>query len=731
MSLADEVNKLKALLDEGILTNVQFEDAKDAVIRKFAESAACEFEAHHGHGDQYVIHLFWDVSNCPLGENDRIAPLLHELKSKLKLLFSKLIPGWDPHTSALRGQFYLNAKVSNGLMSSKIEDLRDVGLTHVDPGEKRGGDDHKMISDITQLASDPTIDSSKVVVVVITGDRDFSGSLRALQTNGFDKTVVIHNGNARPAFLSNAMFSLNWQDLRNETMEKYTLLGPFGSPLYYPSEQKTPKGKDKDRRRSPSPSRRLSPRSGYSSGQWTTTDSAFPRTPKTPRSARSRSPSKTPPKTPVRVSPDSEGSPVQKTILKRTDSKGQSALAVLKQAGNKASAVSTEPLVNWLDSGDGIGIEKATETVLNLHIQVLAVCDDTVFEAGKHAYLTCRTSAALYYDQQITVYLEPLLQLAGTGVPSYKTANLLRDVLVLHNGLLDLLKKPCDKQIIFPDPISITPNEEYLEVFNEFKAKCVDLRTGLFSSVEPLAKELLNRKSIGDIDTLPVAPSEDAGRIILREVVGICKTHPELSKAFAGSLSSIAKRFGNQAIYDVMTALSDATCFPIANLLSENACILSSCAATHKLVGEVLVQLSRASEKKITACLILLENSGEDLDTTVEGILAVDQTLGNLIEQLTLNKFSQAQHWNLGRVRTLRDNGWRSDGKVMLHAVSARKLKKEIKNAFKMCEKHEELKKLAREQYGECIVDGKVEFKKLTYGRAHALLREVRKLDRH
>eukprot|EP01064_Diplonema_japonicum_P008916 TRINITY_DN16393_c0_g1_i1.p1 TRINITY_DN16393_c0_g1~~TRINITY_DN16393_c0_g1_i1.p1 ORF type:complete len:738 (+),score=115.43 TRINITY_DN16393_c0_g1_i1:34-2247(+) len=733
MSLADEVNKLKALLDDGILNLAQFEDAKNAVIKSFASPPSVEEPRHAA--DEYVIHLFWDVSNCPMSECDKIAPILHEIKHNLKKKFSKECHGWDPFASVTRGQFYLNAKVSHGLMSSQIDDLRDVGLTHVDPGEKRGGDDHKMISDITQLATDPTIDSSKVVVVVITGDRDFSASLRTLKSNGFAKTLLIHNGSARKAFLSNAMFALDWNYIRSAAIEaKLSINGNGGSSrtytgLYRPSEQRC---SSKHRKRSASPAvRAISRHESPDSAVPIVTGilkRGVPHTPLTPvtgsRPGTPRTfgtPGTTPPRTPPR-SPTSRDS---------FGSKGQAALEMLKQASVKSSRNASEyPLFSWLSTGEGIGVEKAAETMVILHKSVLDTCGS--IDHGDSGAMTIgnKTSAAFAYNYFIMVNIEPLIYTIGMGLPSYKVANLMSDLFVAHDKVVEQLAK-CDvSRVVCPFPFSMKHDRDLDTISPEVRSRCIMVRSAAFASASGLTRELLTRHGLGEISTLPIdEPEEFRVQVVVREVLKLCTTHPETIKNFAASLMTVSRQYGPSQVLEAVADVNDFNCFAVAGLLSHGYPVLGTEQGSLMLTIKVLEGCSSDSSKKVSACLQLLDSVGERLDESVEGIIAVDGALDALLEKSFMNKLTHSQQWLMARIRKLRSNGWREKGGEVLNKVSAPKLKSEIKDLFHNFKRQDLLKKLVREQYKECLVNSKLQYNKLTYGRAHALLRELKKLQ--
>jgi hypothetical protein len=57
-------------------------------------------------------------------------------------------------------------------------------------------------------------DPIRPVVCLITGDRDFSGTVEKLKAEGFDDFVLIHRDDARPVLLSNAPYAVKWSAVR-------------------------------------------------------------------------------------------------------------------------------------------------------------------------------------------------------------------------------------------------------------------------------------------------------------------------------------------------------------------------------------------------------------------------------------------------------------------------------------------------------------------------------------
>eukprot|EP01060_Flectonema_neradi_P015560 TRINITY_DN2219_c1_g2_i1.p1 TRINITY_DN2219_c1_g2~~TRINITY_DN2219_c1_g2_i1.p1 ORF type:complete len:841 (+),score=130.48 TRINITY_DN2219_c1_g2_i1:40-2523(+) len=224
ISLAQELTALQGLKAAGCLTEEQFELAKNAVIQKFMKELPGNAN-NAGHPKDWVLQIFWDMANCGISdsviEQGKIVQLIQTLKRRVTQALGN--PDFDAETAPFRGHVYYHDWGHKP--AEWLEDLRTMGFSHVDPGTKRGSDDHKMISDVSQLAIDKTVNSAMTVVVIITGDRDFRGCIQTLHTGGFDKTILVHNTFARKSFIANAKYSFIWEDVRNEVAPKKQIKG--------------------------------------------------------------------------------------------------------------------------------------------------------------------------------------------------------------------------------------------------------------------------------------------------------------------------------------------------------------------------------------------------------------------------------------------------------------------------------------------------------------------------
>eukprot|EP01065_Artemidia_motanka_P027709 TRINITY_DN328_c0_g1_i1.p1 TRINITY_DN328_c0_g1~~TRINITY_DN328_c0_g1_i1.p1 ORF type:complete len:839 (+),score=267.59 TRINITY_DN328_c0_g1_i1:46-2517(+) len=164
---------------------------------------------------QKVSHIFWDVANCPLPPGYAPEHAVDGLRRHVKRVFEL------KQEPLLRGRFYLCTRRREcgapPVPMHQLEDLTDLGFTHVDPGAKRGADDMKMKDDLSDLLLDTSVDPSRCVVCLVSGDRDFSGQLRALKEQGYG-TLLVHNWQARRSFRSLAEHTVQWQDLLDESL---------------------------------------------------------------------------------------------------------------------------------------------------------------------------------------------------------------------------------------------------------------------------------------------------------------------------------------------------------------------------------------------------------------------------------------------------------------------------------------------------------------------------------
>eukprot|EP01062_Namystynia_karyoxenos_P019456 TRINITY_DN1733_c0_g1_i3.p1 TRINITY_DN1733_c0_g1~~TRINITY_DN1733_c0_g1_i3.p1 ORF type:complete len:1282 (+),score=325.71 TRINITY_DN1733_c0_g1_i3:131-3847(+) len=188
----------------------------------------------------WSIRVFWDIANCTLHRQDSVHQTMAELRRRVA---EKVDPdgrnGWNYQTARMMGNFYLQISRDNWdstqfaqyrPTTGQIGDLRDLGLNLVDPGPKQGADDCRMRDDLTNLATDEAMVPHLVVVVVITGDRDFGNPLRLLIQHGYDKVVLVYSGKARSAFLQNVDHSILWDDVRYNSAP-----GPDAAPGAQPT----------------------------------------------------------------------------------------------------------------------------------------------------------------------------------------------------------------------------------------------------------------------------------------------------------------------------------------------------------------------------------------------------------------------------------------------------------------------------------------------------------------
>eukprot|EP01065_Artemidia_motanka_P032102 TRINITY_DN39154_c0_g1_i1.p1 TRINITY_DN39154_c0_g1~~TRINITY_DN39154_c0_g1_i1.p1 ORF type:complete len:795 (+),score=294.07 TRINITY_DN39154_c0_g1_i1:69-2387(+) len=162
--------------------------------------------------EQRVLHVFWDMANCSVTPDDSVVHLVKVLEERIMAACGLR------RRPVRRGRFYYNRPGGDsrwGVPERQLSDLSDQGFTHVDPGTKRGADDMKLKDEVSDLLHDPSIDPSRCVVCIISGDRDFSNQLMTLQHRSFT-TILIHNRHARGSFRSLASHTLLWEELKEE-----------------------------------------------------------------------------------------------------------------------------------------------------------------------------------------------------------------------------------------------------------------------------------------------------------------------------------------------------------------------------------------------------------------------------------------------------------------------------------------------------------------------------------
>ncbi len=97
-----------------------------------------------------------------------------------------------------------------------MQELSSLGIDNIDPGPKSGAVDIKMKDNISAFCEANRSMADNFIVVILSGDKDFSADLRNLQRAGYS-TVVAHPPDVAKAFISLAKESgpvVEWQPIR-------------------------------------------------------------------------------------------------------------------------------------------------------------------------------------------------------------------------------------------------------------------------------------------------------------------------------------------------------------------------------------------------------------------------------------------------------------------------------------------------------------------------------------
>jgi len=161
--------------------------------------------------------VFHDAENCYLGKaragvsDGELA--YNYFKAVRDLVISEGGDGSGTWQLFLHHQEHLGSHPSKRTL---MELSSCFGVLNVDPGPKSGAVDIKMKDTITTFCEANKANAESFIVVILSGDKDFSADLRNLQRSGY-KTIVAHPQRVAQAFVSLAKESgpvVEWQPIR-------------------------------------------------------------------------------------------------------------------------------------------------------------------------------------------------------------------------------------------------------------------------------------------------------------------------------------------------------------------------------------------------------------------------------------------------------------------------------------------------------------------------------------
>ena len=168
------------------------------------------------------IQIFHDAENCFFGNSQSldVALLCNKVIAKIKSVagLHHLLAG----AQCWSWKMYLPKQDQNNRWHpshKSVDALSNVGVSYICCPAKKDSVDTKMKDDLLVFSQGFRSQASSHLVVLLTGDRDFSGSLRALSFEGF-RTMIFHCGGDRqlsPGVGSNADYQCDdWLKLLHD-----------------------------------------------------------------------------------------------------------------------------------------------------------------------------------------------------------------------------------------------------------------------------------------------------------------------------------------------------------------------------------------------------------------------------------------------------------------------------------------------------------------------------------
>lgn len=168
---------------------------------------------------QREIFIFHDAENCVIPSDSRIDGF-----KLYQLVVKRIVQHWLPDEAMsidilrdLHVKWHMVTQLSAGdpffPSNATLGALQDQGIHLITPMNKKGASDTKIKDLISELLDSPSASSTKPLVVLITGDRDFASDIRHIKKAGLS-VMLIHTKTARPSFYSLADHSSDeWSSL--------------------------------------------------------------------------------------------------------------------------------------------------------------------------------------------------------------------------------------------------------------------------------------------------------------------------------------------------------------------------------------------------------------------------------------------------------------------------------------------------------------------------------------
>jgi hypothetical protein len=177
----------------------------DSVSESFAPD-----QLHNGAASQrpiYSVELFHDGENCPCaGSLNPVAIFDTTLRLVMARFLGEAFPGesFDLHASVqVKWNFVLSPDKISSQLSRFLADLETLGATRIDPGSKSDAVDTSIKKLMEQYRADYLTRSAEAnknrIAVLISGDRDFAESLKALRLTGATVMLIYNSEQASRA----------------------------------------------------------------------------------------------------------------------------------------------------------------------------------------------------------------------------------------------------------------------------------------------------------------------------------------------------------------------------------------------------------------------------------------------------------------------------------------------------------------------------------------------------
>ena len=160
------------------------------------------------------LYILWDIENCSLARTDDAVQVLHNIEAIVSAVAGY---GWSLYNRdvSVSRSVFVNRGNANTfhVTPAQIKDLEDCQCTMVSYPSK-GSADLSIMQEVDRILRRHRSDSMPPIICMITGDRDFSGTLVKLRSEGYNDAILLHKDVARASLIQHAAHTMKWSIVR-------------------------------------------------------------------------------------------------------------------------------------------------------------------------------------------------------------------------------------------------------------------------------------------------------------------------------------------------------------------------------------------------------------------------------------------------------------------------------------------------------------------------------------